>query len=160
AGDWRTGRGGVRPGAGRRTARCADPGPGGLADGQPDILCQQNNNYAAAALPGALANPTPGTIVIHVNGKVQTEIQASWTSVDQRFVTAPAGLGTAGATSSSVFSAGLGVNGTGVVKLAPIAINEFARLYFGADGMATNGLRYGAAIELRQNFTGQISSNS
>ena len=26
--------------------------------------------------------------------------------------------------------------------------------------MATNGLRYGAAIEIRQNFTGQISSNA
>ena len=25
--------------------------------------------------------------------------------------------------------------------------------------MATNGLRYGAAIEIRQNFTGQISNN-
>ena len=34
------------------------------------------------------------------------------------------------------------------------------RLYFGADAMATNGLRYGAAIELRQNFAGAISSNS
>ena len=34
------------------------------------------------------------------------------------------------------------------------------RLYFGADAMATNGLRYGAAIELRENFTGQISSNT
>ena len=26
--------------------------------------------------------------------------------------------------------------------------------------MATNGLRYGAAIEIRENFTGQIGSNS
>src|SRR5262249_44721436 len=126
----------------------------------PTSYVNNNNNYAAAMLPGALANPTPGTIVIHINGKVQTEIQASWTNFDTRFVTAPLGLGTAGATSSSVFNAGLGVNGTGVVKLEPIAMNEFARLYFGADAMATNGLRYGAAIELRQNFTGQISSNS
>ena len=29
-----------------------------------------NNNYQAAALPGPVATPTPGTIVIHVNGKV------------------------------------------------------------------------------------------
>ena len=26
--------------------------------------------------------------------------------------------------------------------------------------MATNGLRYGAAIELRENFTGQVSSTA
>ena len=36
----------------------------------------------------------------------------------------------------------------------------FGRIYAGGDGMATNGLRYGAAIEIRQNFTGQISSNT
>ena len=52
----------------------------------------------------------------------------------------------------------LGTNGTGTVKLAPQALDSFARLYFGADAMATNGLRYGAAIEIRQNFTGQISN--
>ena len=38
--------------------------------------------------------------------------------------------------------------------------DSFARIYAGGDGMATNGLRYGAAIEIRQNFTGQISSNA
>ena len=26
-------------------------------------------------LPGALANPTPGTIVVHFNGKVQVDVQ-------------------------------------------------------------------------------------
>ena len=113
----------------------------------PTAYVNNNNNYQAPALPGPLANPTPGTIVIHINGKVQTEIQAAWTSVDVRTaVTAPGNA--------------FGANGTGTVKLAPVAMNEFARLYFGADGMATNGLRYGAAIELRQNFTGQLSSNA
>ena len=109
----------------------------------PTAYVNNNNNYAAPALPGALANPTPGTIVIHINGKVQTEFQAAWTSVDTRFSTATI----AGQTSP------------GVVKLSPLALNEFARLYFGADAMATNGLRYGAAIEIRQNFTGQVASN-
>ena len=32
------------------------------------------------------------------------------------------------------------------------------RLYFGADAMATNGLRYGAGIELRENFPGQSAA--
>lgn len=66
-----------------------------------------------------------------------------WSSADQRFATAPAG--------SPV---------TGQVKLQPQSLYSYARLYFGADGMASNGLRYGAAIELRQNFAGQISSNT
>ena len=54
----------------------------------------------------------------------------------------------------------LGTNGIGPVKVNPYALDSFMRLYFGADAMATNGLRYGAAIELRENFTGQISSNA
>ena len=54
----------------------------------------------------------------------------------------------------------LGVNGTGTAKLQPQAIGSFARLYFGGDGMATNGLRYGAAIEVRENFSGEQSGSS
>ncbi len=117
----------------------------------PPAGANNNNNYQAKLLPGALANPTPGTIVVHLNGKVQTEVQGAWTSLDQRVAAAPA----AGSTAAI-----LGNNGAGTVKLEPLAINEFARLYAGVDGMATNGLRYGAAIEVRQNFTGQISNNS
>src|ERR1700760_3223674 len=30
-----------------------------------------NNNYQAPALPGPIANPTPGTIVVHFNGRVE-----------------------------------------------------------------------------------------
>jgi hypothetical protein len=48
-----------------------------------------NNNYQAAALPGPVATPTPGTIVIHVNGKVAVGFDAIWSSADSRFVTAP-----------------------------------------------------------------------
>jgi hypothetical protein len=117
----------------------------------PTAYVNNNNNYQAPALPGPLANPTPGTIVIHINGKVQTEFETMWTNQDSRFVTAPA---------AGSFAAGQGVNGTGPVKLDPVVLNAFARLYFGADAMATNGLRYGAAIEVRQNFAGAISSNT
>jgi hypothetical protein len=102
-----------------------------------------NNNAQAAARPGALANPTPGTIVIHIGGRVHTGFKSTWSSVDERFATAPAGSST-----------------TGVVKLEPNAFYSYARLYFGADAMATNGLRYGAAIEIRQNFIGQPPGNT
>ena len=111
----------------------------------------ENNNAQTTARSGPFANPTPGTIVIHIGARVNTGFKATWSSVDQRFVTAP---------SATSFAAGQGINGTGVVKLAPYALNSYARLYFSADAMATNGLRYGAAIELRQNFAGAISSNT
>src|SRR5215467_11537853 len=72
----------------------------------PTAYVNNNNNYQAPALPGALANPTPGTIVVHINGKVQTEFQAAWTSVDTRFNT----TNTPGTVSP------------GPVKLEPLAI--------------------------------------
>jgi len=116
----------------------------------PVSYVNNNNNYQAPALPGALANPTPGTIVVHVNGKVQVDFQTVWTGVDTRFATLPA---------TGSLAQVVGVNGTGSVKLMPQAIDSFGRIYLGGDAMATNGLRYGAAIEVRQNFTGQISNN-
>src|ERR1700748_2151983 len=50
-----------------------------------------NNNYQAAALPGPVANPTPGTIVIHVNGKVEVDFLGTWSNADTRAFAAPAG---------------------------------------------------------------------
>src|SRR5215831_12018195 len=100
-------------------------------------IANDNNNAQAVARPGALANPTPGTIVIHINSRVHTGFKSTWSSVDQRFATSdPA---------------------TGVVKLEPNALYSYARLYFGGDAMATNGLRYGAAIEIRENFIGRAA---
>ena len=111
----------------------------------------ENNNAQAVTRSGPFANPTPGTIVIHIGARVSTGFKSTWSSVDQRFVTAP---------SATSFAAGQGINGTGQVKIAPYALDSYARLYFSADAMATNGLRYGAAIEIRQNFAGAISSNT
>ena len=56
----------------------------------PTAFVNNNNNYQAPALPGALANPTPGTIVIHINGKVQTTFQSEWGSADTHNITATA----------------------------------------------------------------------
>jgi len=50
----------------------------------PTAYVNNNNNYQAPALPGQVANPTPGTIVLHMNGKVQTNFQSSWTSGNSR----------------------------------------------------------------------------
>jgi hypothetical protein len=81
--------------------------------------------------PNTLAVPTPGTIVIRLNGRVEADITANFTSVDR------------------------GVTPTGTptgFKLNPVGVSSYMRLYPGFDGMAANGLRYGAAIELRENF--------
>ena len=83
-----------------------------------------NNNYQAATLPGGVANPTPGTMVVRLNGRVWSEI----------------GLG-----GGSGYQAG-------TFKANPYSIGTYFRLYPGVDAMATNGLRYGAQVEIRENF--------
>ena len=182
------GTGGLMGGAAFAQAPAGTPTQGQVAYplANPTAFVNNNNNYQAPALPGALANPTPGTIVVHINGKVQTTFQSEWGSADTNLITAtaaqaalsgnanvapsgspggpaltvtvPAGGGTV-TIPTTPLATSLGTNGIGVVKLNPYALDSFMRLYFGADAMATNGLRYGAAIELRENFTGQISSN-
>src|SRR6185437_9804564 len=87
-----------------------------------------NNNSIGTAGPGANAVPTPGTVVIRLNGRVQTEIGAGWTSNDK--------VTTAGTR----------------FEVNPINFTSYVRLYPGFDGLTTNGLRYGGSVELRENF--------
>ncbi|MDR3530134.1 MAG: porin [Rhodopila sp.] len=83
--------------------------------------------------PNTVAVPAPGTIVIHLNGRVQAQLSASFTSSDK----------------------GLNANGTpNGYKLNPVGLGSYVRLYPGFDAVAANGLRYGASVELRQNFYG------
>jgi Gram-negative porin len=97
------------------------------------------NNMAPAAQPNGIANPTPGTIVVHLNGRVAFAAVSEWSSLDQTKGTGPAN--------------------TGAAKLDPFTTIGFMRLYSGMDGMAANGLRYGASIELRQDF-GAVNGNT
>lgn len=81
--------------------------------------------------PDTVAVPKPGTIVIRLNGRVEVDLTANFTSAD------------------------VGVNANGTpngYKLNPVGIGSYMRLYPGFDGVSSNGLRYGAAIELRTNF--------
>jgi len=94
-----------------------------------------NNNSTGIAGKGSVATPTPGTVVIRFNGRVETEISANFTSGDRSI---PTGSGA--------------INGGGSFKINPVGISSYMRIYPGIDGMATNGLRYGASIELRENF--------
>ena len=113
------------------------------AQGQMALPWQQgpasNNNNNAYGQPttysggvGFPANvkPTPGTVVIRLNGKVYFEADAFYTNLNTNKGAAP---------------------GSTTYKINPIAFGAYMRLYPGVDGMATNGLRYGASVELREN---------
>ncbi len=101
-----------------------------------------SNNSAAAVSHSGVANPTPGSIVVRVNARIVFYGAAESSSLDR--------------------TAGTGPGNTGAAKLNPYSTIGFMRLYFAADGLATNGLRYGGAIEIRQNVgpaTGSSSNN-
>jgi hypothetical protein len=91
-----------------------------------------NNNYAAAPSAGNSANPTPGTMVIHMNGRVWSEATLEGSTGD--VVPLPGG---------------------NADKVNSYNFGTYFRLYPGVDAMATNGLRYGASVEIRENFNGR-----
>jgi hypothetical protein len=102
---------------------------------------QNNLNAFGTATAGAAVAPTPGTVVIRLNGKVYAGIDLSYGT----------GLNTAPGT---IAPAGGAPANTAAYKLNPVGMDGYLRLYPGVDGMASNGLRYGAGVEIRENFEG------
>ncbi len=78
--------------------------------------------------PNTDAVPAPGQIVIRFNGRVNVVAEANYSN------------------------ANTAVTAGGIYKVNPLQFGQFMRLYPAFDGTAANGLHYGAAIELRQNF--------
>jgi hypothetical protein len=89
--------------------------------------------------PNVYAVPKPGTLVIHMNGRVEADVAATFST------------GNTGTTATGA------PNG---FKINPVGVASDMRLYFGADGLAANGLRYGGAIELWQNFEGGTADSN
>jgi hypothetical protein len=137
-------------------AQTANPSQGQLAAPYGSGPSTNNNNNAwaiantpsgsAAAgplsaeyAPNTYAVPAPGTLVIHLNGRVEADVSANFSSVNS-------GQTTTGAPSG--------------YKLNPVGVSSYMRLYPGFDAKAANGLRYGAAIELRENFAAGTNGSS
>jgi hypothetical protein len=89
--------------------------------------------------PNTYALPAPGTLVIHLNGRVEADVAANFTSVDK------------------------GITATGQpngYKLNPVGVASNVRLYLGADGLSTSGIRYGAEVEAWENFGGGTTDSN
>jgi hypothetical protein len=84
--------------------------------------------------PNVDAVPAPGTIVIRLNGRVEADVVANFTSADRGIAASPTGGSPNG------------------FKINPIGVATYLRLYPGFDGLAANGLRYGASAEIRTAF--------
>lgn len=95
-----------------------------------------SNNYQAASLPGGVANPVPGSVVVRFNGRVLAYGFDQANSFDKT------------------------VSATAPAKLNNYGYLGYMRLYSGVDGLAANGLKYGAAIEIRVNEGPTAGSSS
>ena len=96
----------------------------------PIQLANNGNNRAARPDQSGITNPTPGSIVVHLNGRVLFGGATEFSSLDA-FRSSP--------------------------SLPPQKISNFGgvgyvRLFPGVDGMTAYGLRYGASVELRQDY--------
>ncbi|HEY4172679.1 MAG TPA: porin [Rhodopila sp.] len=84
------------------------------------------------------AVPAPGTVTIRLNGKVEADI------------------GVGGGSASTYTNPTTHTT----YKTNPVQIGSYMRLYPGFDGQSTNGIRYGAQIELRENFQNALPAPS
>ncbi len=95
----------------------------------------------SAVADAQTASPAPGTVTVRLNGRFRFYGYAAYDrDVDNN---------AAGTATGTVNAAGVGT-ATGTNKQANFGFAEFARLFPGFDGVATNGLKYGASLEIRQ----------
>jgi hypothetical protein len=119
------------------------PSPSGGFPSQPSVYLGGNNvlNEDGTGFGGSSSAPTPGSFVVHLNFRV-------W-----GYAAFGGGSGYVNGLANSANT--LGAANAGIFKLAPYQLTGYFRMYPGVDAMATNGLRYGAIVEIRQNFIGQ-----
>ncbi len=101
--------------------------------------------------------PTPGTVTVRLNGRFRfygyVADQGNGVRSTNYGVTGTNGTTTA---TGAAFGATAATGGTlvqGSNRLSNYGAESYARLYPGFDGVAANGLKYGASLEIRQDNT-------
>ena len=96
----------------------------------------------ASVADAQTASPAPGTVTVRLNGRFRFyAITDSLSDFNNN------AAGTATGTTSTVTGQG---TSSGTTKLSNYSFENYARLYPGFDGVAANGLKYGASFEIRQ----------
>jgi predicted porin len=88
--------------------------------------------------PNGVTNPAPGSIVVHLNGRVLFGGASEFSSLDdfKATPTAPA------------------------QKVSNFGTVGYLRIFPGVDGMTANGLRYGASAEIRDDYGPAVGSTA
>ena len=99
---------------------------------------------AAAVAEAQTGSPEPGTVTVRLNGRFRF-YGGIITDRDTNNNASGTPTGNFNATGN-----GTGANSSGTNKLSSYGFGNYARLYPGFDGVAANGLKYGASLEIRQ----------
>lgn len=130
-------------------------GAGGYADAQvvySSNLGSDSSNAGTDTGPGNASSedgqgyPTPGQVTVRLNGRFRFYYgEVSNNSARTNFSTLPSSNASVSSTTATTNNLSAGLNKTG-----NNGIVEYIRLYPGFDGVAANGLKYGASVEIRQ----------
>ncbi len=107
------------------------------------IVTLDNSSASANDSTDGQSFPTPGTVTVRLNGRYRfyAGVMSNGAAGHSNFT----GISAANSTSN-----GVGNTNTGINKVASYGVMQYARLYPGFDGVAANGLKYGASMEIRE----------
>ena len=135
----------------------------GASTGMANVALAQT----AASLPGdelsGQSFPTPGTVTVRLNGRFRFYVGGMSEGAARTSNYAQPATGGQAAGLINTNTSNQGTN-----KLSSYGVSDYARLYPGFDGVATNGLKYGAALEIREDnnygagggFSGSVSGQN
>ena len=135
----------------------------GASTGMANVALAQT----AASLPGdelsGQSFPTPGTVTVRLNGRFRfyAGAMSQGGARTSNFAQPATGGVPAGLVSTTT-------SNQGTNKISSYGVSDYARLYPGFDGVASNGLKYGASLEIRQDngygagggFSGSVTGQS
>ena len=116
------------------------------SDNMSSSVASNSQGYGSQTTDSGQNFPTPGTVTVRLNGRFRFYLgEFAQGNTRTNFTTAPSS-----SASTSIATAATNTPSAGYNKNANYGIVEYARLYPGFDGVAANGLKYGASLELRQ----------
>ena len=117
----------------------------GASMGMADTAAAQGANSLPGDELSGQAFPTPGSVTVRLNGRFRFYAGAfsQGAARTSNFATPATGGQAAGLINTTTTNQGLN-------KLSGYGTLNYARLYPGFDGVATNGLKYGASLEIRE----------
>ena len=117
----------------------------GLANTAGAQTFSNSESYENSAYGTGDAYATPGSVTVRLNGRFRFfgGVTAGSVRKTNFAVQAPTVVNGVVVTSANV----------GTNKISNYGVGEYARLYPGFDGVAANGLKYGASLEIRQDNT-------